>query len=153
MLNKCLSMAIGLVMTLPLLGVATAQDEKQPNVELGLKVKNARLVDADKPGAPFGNMTAEVTVKNNGSEIVGVSAFEFKFFLFDAKDASVYLMTWDEPPGPDASPLQPGESKTFRIKCHVTYENPSTEKPYRLVTVGYGTAALSTFKFRPKDEE
>ena len=55
-------------------------------------------------GHLFGNMTAEVTVKNNGSEIVGVSAFEFKFFLFDAKNASVYLLTWDEPPGPDASP-------------------------------------------------
>ena len=151
MLSKFWNVAVGLVVALALVEAAVAQEDKQPAVELSMKVKDAKLADAQKPGAPSAEMTAEVTVKNKGSEIVGVSAFEFKFFVFDSKDKPVFMLSWDKPPGPDASPLQPGKSKTIPVKCHVTYVALTAEKPYRLVAIGYGKAALATFKFQPKD--
>ena len=151
MLRSCSNVAVGLVMALALLNAAVAQEEKQPAVELGLKVKDAKLVDSQKPGAPSAEMTAEVTVKNKGAETIGVSASQFTFFLFDSKDKPVFMLSWDKPPGPDASPLQPGKSKRIPVKCRVTYVTPTTEKPYRLATVGYGKAALATFKFLPKE--
>ncbi len=153
MLSKCWNVAVGLVVVLALLSGAIAQDEEQAPVELGLKIRNAKIVDSSKMGSPSAEMTAEVTVKNKGSEIIGVSAGEFKFFLFDSKDEAVFMLSWDEPLGPDAAPLQPGKLKTIPIKCYVTYVTPSNDKPYRLVTIGYGKAALTAFSFQPKSKK
>lgn len=126
---------------------ALAQAEEDSRLDLKLDVTGVEQLNPTQPGAPSATFTAVITMTNKGDEVVGVSRTDFTFFLFDASDRPVFMLSWDRPDGPDMMPLEPNESATYEIPCRVTYYAPKAGKPYRLVVVGHENAALKTFRF------
>jgi hypothetical protein len=125
-----------------------AMREEKPNVQLKLDVARVKLLEPGESDQPTAEFTAVITMTNKGKDIVGVSRTGFTFFLFDAKDQRANVLSWERPGGPDMMPLDPNEPATYRIKCRLTDHSPKTGKPYRLVAVGYASAALKTFAFK-----
>jgi hypothetical protein len=126
---------------------AFAQEAKPIKVQLSLEVSGAKL-SQPTPEGPVAELTAKVKVSNQGEEMIVLSQGGMQFFLFDGKDqlvevkrAHAGLM--------DAAPLQPKETGEREVKLVVPQgAKLSAETPYRLVVVGYETAAMKSFRFK-----